>query len=164
MLSVLDSSSNINDNNSDNNSNIQQQPNHNVLDVVNEFLLGSKAELKTLGGPSIQDVWRLRAAVVTSTQQKMGQQEQRSRRGVLHPAQVLPYVDNASNRNRSSSRNNSRRIRFILLGPCGPFSTNVRLIFKIRSSTSFSVSIAPSTPTVADPPLAAHSATDSSIV
>mmetsp|Transcript_36901 Transcript_36901/g.37367 ORF Transcript_36901/g.37367 Transcript_36901/m.37367 type:complete len:118 (-) Transcript_36901:1005-1358(-) len=117
MLSVLDSSSNINDNNSDNNSNIQQQPNHNVLDVVNEFLLGSKAELKTLGGPSIQDVWRLRAAVVTSTQQKMGQQEQRSRRGVLHPAQVLPYVDNASNRNRSSSRNNSRRIGFILLGP-----------------------------------------------
>mmetsp|Transcript_30740 Transcript_30740/g.35269 ORF Transcript_30740/g.35269 Transcript_30740/m.35269 type:complete len:726 (+) Transcript_30740:112-2289(+) len=95
MLSVLDSSSNINDNNSDNNSNIQQQPNHNVLAVVDEFLFGpSKAELKTLGGPSIQDVWRLRAAVVTSTQQKMGQQEQRSRRGVLHPAQLLPYVDN----------------------------------------------------------------------
>merc|ERR1719162_1148619 len=65
----------------------------NVLGVVDEFLFGpSTAATKTLGGPqSVHEVWRLRACAVVGTASASRPKI------VVHPAQLLPYVENPPN-------------------------------------------------------------------
>lgn len=69
----------------------------NVLGVVDEFLFGpSTAATKTLGGPkSVNEVWRLRACAVVGTASASSSSSRR--RNVVHPAQLLPYVENPPN-------------------------------------------------------------------
>eukprot|EP00579_Thalassiosira_antarctica_P002781 CAMPEP_0201877846 /NCGR_PEP_ID=MMETSP0902-20130614/9157_1 /ASSEMBLY_ACC=CAM_ASM_000551 /TAXON_ID=420261 /ORGANISM="Thalassiosira antarctica, Strain CCMP982" /LENGTH=668 /DNA_ID=CAMNT_0048405371 /DNA_START=27 /DNA_END=2033 /DNA_ORIENTATION=- len=79
MLSVLDSDDDHDGHG--NNNNATATTRRSLLAIVDEFLFGP-INHKLLKGPaSVQDVWRLRAAVVTS-------------RRTLHPAELLPYVDN----------------------------------------------------------------------
>lgn len=69
--------------------------NRNVLGVVDEFLFGpSTTATKTLGGPkSVHEVWRLRACAVVGTASSSSSR----RRNGVHPAQLLPYVENPPN-------------------------------------------------------------------